>query len=317
MDVRIFFLNILVFYRPQRSWGKVIFSQASVILLTGGVPGPEGVLDPGGVSAPEGMPGWGVSGPQGACLLLGGCLVWGVPGLGGGHLLLGDLVETPPGTATAAGGMHPTGMHSCSVPKSNFKSTKVRIGTIFVCTSCAHKYFLSVCLNCCYAKFLVTEVILLPVLSSIYFFHRICPSLQHVSPSCRTCCTCTRGGLTRINVDNLSKSVLCIQWGERFRVRMTSPQYHLQIARHTLNNEGMHWVHTMGTHTDCLIYVCDMTEDGYNLDWESWSWVWFKLNLSNGWYWAWSGCVRNGYSMVEDRLSKHQDGYGWNREMCW
>ena len=24
------------FYRPQRSWGKVIFSQASVILLTGG-----------------------------------------------------------------------------------------------------------------------------------------------------------------------------------------------------------------------------------------------------------------------------------------
>ena len=28
------------FYRPQRSWGKVIFSQASVILLTGGVPGP-------------------------------------------------------------------------------------------------------------------------------------------------------------------------------------------------------------------------------------------------------------------------------------
>ena len=27
------------FYRPQRSWGKVIFSQASVILLTGGVRG--------------------------------------------------------------------------------------------------------------------------------------------------------------------------------------------------------------------------------------------------------------------------------------
>ena len=31
----------------------------------------------------------------------------GVPGPGGG------LVETPPRTATAAGGTHPTGMHSC------------------------------------------------------------------------------------------------------------------------------------------------------------------------------------------------------------
>ena len=33
------------FYRPQRSWGKVIFPQASVILLTeGGVPSPRGCL---------------------------------------------------------------------------------------------------------------------------------------------------------------------------------------------------------------------------------------------------------------------------------
>ena len=32
-------LNLLLFnyYRPQRSWGKVIFSQASVILFTGGI----------------------------------------------------------------------------------------------------------------------------------------------------------------------------------------------------------------------------------------------------------------------------------------
>ena len=37
----------------------------------------------------------------------GGAWSWGglVPG--------GCLVETPPGTATAAGGTHPTGMHSC------------------------------------------------------------------------------------------------------------------------------------------------------------------------------------------------------------
>ena len=48
----------------------------------------------------------------------GGCLVWGegvcsggvpAPGEGG---LLGGLMETPR-TATAAGGTHPTGMHSC------------------------------------------------------------------------------------------------------------------------------------------------------------------------------------------------------------
>ena len=33
---------------------------------------------------------------------------------GGGCLLPGGcLVETPPGTATAAGGTHPAGMHSC------------------------------------------------------------------------------------------------------------------------------------------------------------------------------------------------------------
>ena len=32
----------------------------------------------------------------------------GLPGLGGG-----SLVETAPGMATAEGGTHPTGMHSC------------------------------------------------------------------------------------------------------------------------------------------------------------------------------------------------------------
>ena len=29
--------NTVYYYRPQRSWGKVIFSQASMILFTGGV----------------------------------------------------------------------------------------------------------------------------------------------------------------------------------------------------------------------------------------------------------------------------------------
>ena len=32
---------------------------------------------------------------------------------GGGSAPWGDLVETPPWTATAAGGTHPTQMHSC------------------------------------------------------------------------------------------------------------------------------------------------------------------------------------------------------------
>ena len=47
-----------------------------------------------------------------ACLSLGGS----APGedlLPGGLLPGGCLVETPPGTATAAGGTHPTGRHSC------------------------------------------------------------------------------------------------------------------------------------------------------------------------------------------------------------
>ena len=131
-------------YRPQRSWGKVIFSQASVILLTGvcypsmhcrWYPSIPCSRSPEGVSAP------------GACLLLGGGLLlwpsglvafwlktafwyglWGPEGhnrrpphqaITEGHHRKGVcLVETPhtthpPGTATAAGGSHPTGMHSC------------------------------------------------------------------------------------------------------------------------------------------------------------------------------------------------------------
>ena len=43
----------------------------------------------------------------------GGCLLRGVPVSGGVPAPGGCLVETPPPTATAAGGTHPTGMHSC------------------------------------------------------------------------------------------------------------------------------------------------------------------------------------------------------------
>ena len=82
------------FYRPQRSWGKVIFSQASVILLTGGVPAP-GLMSGHGGSAP-----WGVSAPGG---------IWSR----GVSAPWGSAWWRPPGRATAAGGTHPTGMHSC------------------------------------------------------------------------------------------------------------------------------------------------------------------------------------------------------------
>ena len=56
-----------------------------------GLPGPGGAWSGGRV-----VPGFG------------GGLVEGVTGLGGG-----GLVKTPPETATAAGGTHPTGMYSC------------------------------------------------------------------------------------------------------------------------------------------------------------------------------------------------------------
>ena len=46
-------------------------------------------------------------------LFTGGCLVGGVPVPGGACSRGGCLVETTPLTATAAGGMHPTGMDSC------------------------------------------------------------------------------------------------------------------------------------------------------------------------------------------------------------
>ena len=57
-------------YRPQRSWGKVIFSQVSVILSTGA--GGRGMPGLGGGSAPwrRGICSWeGGSAPGGGCLV--------------------------------------------------------------------------------------------------------------------------------------------------------------------------------------------------------------------------------------------------------
>ena len=58
------------------------------------MPGPRGVPDPRGTWSGEGAAPDGVWSQGAVCS-------WGVPG--------GD----PPGTATAASGTHPTGMHSC------------------------------------------------------------------------------------------------------------------------------------------------------------------------------------------------------------
>ena len=85
-------------YRPQRSCGKVMFSQASVILFTGVcVCDPVGRHSLPGQTPPAQTPTW-ADIPQ-----------TDTPWLG--HP---PWADTPsPETATAAGGMHPTGMHSC------------------------------------------------------------------------------------------------------------------------------------------------------------------------------------------------------------
>ena len=81
--------------------GKVVVVLGGVVLGGGprGVPGPRGCLVWGCLVPGEGVPGPG-----------------GVPGLGGpgpGGSGPGGAWWRPPGMATAAGGTHPTGMHSC------------------------------------------------------------------------------------------------------------------------------------------------------------------------------------------------------------
>ena len=107
-------------------WGKVICLHLFVILFTGKVPGPRGCLLPGGGGAPA---------PRGRCLLLGGvcsrgsapggCLLpggsapvgvpapRGVCSWRGGACSRGGAWWRPPRTTTAAGGTHPTAVHSC------------------------------------------------------------------------------------------------------------------------------------------------------------------------------------------------------------
>ena len=83
-------IPISLCYRPQRSWGKVMFSQACVILFTGGLAWLlEGVHGCRGVC----VVGGGMRGCWGACMVAGGC-VWlqgGMCGCGGHAWLLGGV----------------------------------------------------------------------------------------------------------------------------------------------------------------------------------------------------------------------------------
>ena len=102
---RLYLCCLTVFLPPANEvWGKIMFLQASVILLTGGCLLPGGCLLRGRYA-----PGWVCSGgvlPGGVC-----SRVESAPG--GGSAPGGWCLMEAPGTATAAGGTHPTGMHSC------------------------------------------------------------------------------------------------------------------------------------------------------------------------------------------------------------
>ena len=111
MDNNLISLRNLLLPPANEVWGKVIFSQACVknsvhrgdaCSRVGAVPAPGGVPGLGGGACSQG----GACSRGGACSL-GSCLALGVPALEG------VPGRDPPGTATAVGGTHPTGMHSC------------------------------------------------------------------------------------------------------------------------------------------------------------------------------------------------------------
>ena len=97
-------------YRPQRSSGKVIFSQACVILFTGEGGGVSPIFQ-GGLQFFGGSP-----------IFPGGPIFWGVSNffflffqffISPKFLLGCTKPPPPPRDGQCAGGTHPTGMHSC------------------------------------------------------------------------------------------------------------------------------------------------------------------------------------------------------------
>ena len=104
--LRLPFLQIMVnFYRPQRSCGKVMFSQASVILFTRGCvwQTPPGRHPPG--RYPSGRH------PTAQCML--GYTPPLPSACWDSHSPVQCMLGYAPQPATAVGGTHPTGMHSC------------------------------------------------------------------------------------------------------------------------------------------------------------------------------------------------------------
>ena len=140
------------FYRPQRNWGKVMFFHVSVILFTGSIPAyiaggipvclavwglvsqhalqvsrptPRGEVEGSGLG--KGSPGTHPGGGEVEGSGLGGLQAHtggisrptpgrrGSPGPHPGGIPA--CTEADPPMATAVGGTHPTGMHSCLVSK--------------------------------------------------------------------------------------------------------------------------------------------------------------------------------------------------------
>ena len=97
LELILFGLILSLITTPNEVWGKVIFSQASVILLTGGSASVHAGIPPPG-RPPPGRP------PSRKTPL---------QAHNQGGEIEGDQTQTPPMMTTAVGGMHPTGMHSC------------------------------------------------------------------------------------------------------------------------------------------------------------------------------------------------------------
>ena len=138
----------MYYYRPQRSYGKVMFSQASVILFTAGcLPDTPRQTPPTWADTPEADTPPGQTPPSGQISPSRHIPFADTP-LGRhtpfvdtpyADTPLGRHTHLPPGrtspsqqTATAADGTHHTGMHSCFLLSLNNILTKMYFGELFL-----------------------------------------------------------------------------------------------------------------------------------------------------------------------------------------
>ena len=133
MKISIQFYRSLFIPPANEIWGKVICLQACVC--------PQGgCLVPGGACSERGLVwggacSWGIW--SGGCLVLGGCLLPGGSGPGGMPAPGGAWWRPPtPWMATAAGGTHPTGMHSCY--RCRHRSRSLSVWTLHYSLLCFH-----------------------------------------------------------------------------------------------------------------------------------------------------------------------------------